>query len=294
MCKRGLLCGGNWPATRMLCSSVVTLFYTILASRGSFQPESLFKSLATGRKLLDQLAKQSYSASRFKFILVMTSTLPESLQHVRDRLFNFDSEAPNVRSMETPEHNCGISNNSYTASLAGMVFSARPDSRLRRPNLLPLGAGLTQHSDGGILKSDLAREKHQYLQIGQALSSPMNEATEWATMQPKIQTTETNAPGNQRLQSPFQTPHLQIQAATEDTQFSPMPNATAPEPSDQHWQAQTFRSHQDGSAVAVCNAFDIDNAEHLEINEGSLTDIFNAGEFNLGDIDEFFDFGSWF
>jgi hypothetical protein len=81
MCKRDLLCGGNWPAMRMLCSSVVTLFYTILASRGSFQPESLFKSLATGRKLLDKLAKQSYPASRFKFILVVSAN-PTSVPYI--------------------------------------------------------------------------------------------------------------------------------------------------------------------------------------------------------------------
>lgn len=72
MYKRGLLRGGNWPAIRMLCSAIVTLFYIIIASRGSYQPDSLFKSLAIGMKLLDQLAKQSYPASRFKVILVVS------------------------------------------------------------------------------------------------------------------------------------------------------------------------------------------------------------------------------
>ncbi|KAJ5618070.1 hypothetical protein N7537_003184 [Penicillium hordei] len=224
----------------------------------------------------------------------MTTTLPENLQMVRDRLLDFDSEMPNVRLMETPEHNCGLPNDSYTASLAGMVFSERPDSHLRRPSLLPLAAGLIQQSDEGIHNSGLRREKHQYPQIGQALSSSMNETIEWATIQPKIQTIETNAPGSQRPQSPGQTPHLQIQAVTEDIQSPPMPNATAPGPSDQHWQAQPFGSHQDGSAVTVGNGLGIGNTEHLEISGESLTDIFNAGEFKLGDIDEFFDFGSWF
>ncbi|KGO40376.1 Transcription factor, fungi [Penicillium expansum] len=274
--------------------AIVTLFYIIIASRGSYQPDFLFKSLAIGMKLLDQLAKQSYPASRFKVILVtMVSTLPEDLQKVRDRLLNFDSEAPNVLSNERPEHNRNLSNDSYTASLAGIVFSARPDSRLRRPSLLPLTAGFMKQSDGGFHKSDLAGENDQNLQSGQTLSSPMNETTEWATIEPKIQTTEFNDPESQSHQSHHQTPDLPAQPATEGSRSSHIPNVTAPESADQHWQAQPFSLRQDGY-VSVDNGFDISNTEHSEINEEPLAGMFNTGGLDLGDIDDFFDFGSWF
>ena len=71
MCKRGLLNGGNWPAIRMLCSSILILFYIILVSRGSYEPEPMFKSLATGRKVLNHLAKESFPSNRCRVMLVV-------------------------------------------------------------------------------------------------------------------------------------------------------------------------------------------------------------------------------
>jgi hypothetical protein len=71
MCRRGLLKGGNWSAVRMLCSSITTLLYIMLASRGSYEPKSLFKRLATGRKILNHLAKQSLPASRCRVLLAV-------------------------------------------------------------------------------------------------------------------------------------------------------------------------------------------------------------------------------
>lgn len=71
MCKRSLLTGGNWPVIRMLCSSILTLFSIIIVSRGSYEPESMFKSLATGRKVLNHLAKESFPSNRCRVMLVV-------------------------------------------------------------------------------------------------------------------------------------------------------------------------------------------------------------------------------
>jgi hypothetical protein len=72
MYMRGLLTGGNWSAVRMLTSSITTLLYIMLASRGSYEPESLFKKLATGRKILNHLAKRSFPASRCRVLLAVS------------------------------------------------------------------------------------------------------------------------------------------------------------------------------------------------------------------------------
>jgi hypothetical protein len=110
----------------------------------------------------------------------MISTLPEDLQKVRDRLLNFDSEVLNGVSNEEPGSNFGLPDASYTASLAEVVFSGRPDSRFRGPSLLPLSTGFSQQFDGSFYESDPAREKHQNQQISEALSSPTNDTIEWA------------------------------------------------------------------------------------------------------------------
>lgn len=75
MCKRGLLNGGDWPVVRMLFSSILKLFYVILVSRSSSETESLFKSLATARKVMSHLAKQSNPGNRCKVMLKVIQAL---------------------------------------------------------------------------------------------------------------------------------------------------------------------------------------------------------------------------
>lgn len=103
LCKRGLLTGGNWFVLRMLFSSVLTLFYVILVSRNLYETESLFKSLATGRKILNHLSKQSYPGNRCRVMLkVRKYHTPTNLPMI---LFNNPGKDHDFDSPErTPRH----------------------------------------------------------------------------------------------------------------------------------------------------------------------------------------------
>jgi hypothetical protein len=72
-----------------------------------------------------------------------------------------------------------------------------------------------------------------------------------------------------------------------------MPNATASEFVDQYQQAPTLSLAPYDSAAAVTHHSDIGNTEH-SVNEEPLTGVFNTGGLDLGDMDDFFEFGSWF
>lgn len=74
MYKRGLLAGANWHVTRMLFSCLLTLLYIILSSKGSYEADALFKGLATGRKILNHLAKRSPPGNRCKVLLAVRKT----------------------------------------------------------------------------------------------------------------------------------------------------------------------------------------------------------------------------
>lgn len=73
MFKRGLLNGANWIVSRALFSSSLTLFYAVLATRGTHQMQSFCKCLAMARKISDRLSMRSIPAHRWKVMLTVCS-----------------------------------------------------------------------------------------------------------------------------------------------------------------------------------------------------------------------------
>ena len=72
MFDHGLLNGVDWTITRMLISSILTLLYVILMSQSTYEADILFKSWATGWKLLNYIAKRSFHGRRCKTTLTVS------------------------------------------------------------------------------------------------------------------------------------------------------------------------------------------------------------------------------
>ena len=71
MFERGLLNSAILSVPSLLFGSVLTIFYTLLQSRGSPEADTLIRSLAMGRRILDHVASLSYPAHRCKVILTV-------------------------------------------------------------------------------------------------------------------------------------------------------------------------------------------------------------------------------
>ncbi|KAJ5833216.1 transcriptional regulator family: Fungal Specific TF [Penicillium riverlandense] len=123
MYRRGLLNGDLWPVTRIIFSAILTILYYLVACPESceaeYEAEYLFGSLVTGRKLLDHLAKLSFTVNRSKNIfLILISSFPTRLRDLREKILRMDGEVFDpVRAELSPDH--------YTAWLASVAFSLR-------------------------------------------------------------------------------------------------------------------------------------------------------------------------
>lgn len=184
---------------------------------------------------------------------IMTSTLPRELQDIRDRLFNFDSEVPDV----IPNDETRI-DNSYTASLAEGAFSLRPNSHLGNSNLLPFAT-----SNG---------EQH---------SATSSTQTNPLSKQPAIEATTTQRANSGRDHGLFS-----VQTPAENSHSPHISNAA-----DQLLEAQRPSFRQDDFSDFWASASDTANANNSETNEEQITGMFNM---DLEDIEDFFDFRSWF
>ena len=182
----------------------------------------------------------------------MTSTLPRELQEIRDRLFNFDLEVPDV----IPNDETRI-DNSYTASLAEGAFSLRPNSHLGNLNILPFATG----------------DEEQPSTTSSTRTNPLGKQAAIAAMTPR-----ENSDSNHDLFS--------AQTPAENPQSPQIPNAA-----DQSLEAQRPNFGQDDFNDFWASASDTANANNSEANEESVTGMFNM---DLEDIEDFFDFRSWF
>lgn len=182
----------------------------------------------------------------------MTSTLPRELQDIRDRLFNFDSEVPDV----IPNDETRI-DNSYTASLAEGAFSLRPNSHLGNSNLLPFAPG--------------DEEQHSATLPTRTNPLPKQAAIEATTQR-------ANSDSNHGLFS--------VQTPAGNPQSPQIPNTA-----DQLLEAQRPSFRQDDFSDLWASASDTANANNSEANEESVMGMFNM---DLEDVEDFFDFRSWF
>ncbi|KAJ5556051.1 transcriptional regulator family: Fungal Specific TF [Penicillium frequentans] len=291
MCRRGLLKGGNWSAVRMLCSSITTLLYITLASQGSYEPKSLFKRLASGRKILNHLAKQSLPASRCRVLLAnMISTLPGGFQRIRDRLLNFDSEVPDVLFNEGIEPQL---DNSYTASLAESIFAVRPNSHPRSSSYLPSIVGTMKGLDGSAHVLGLSSDEQQNLHQGKMPCAKVKQTADWAAIQGKTRIADSDILGPQRRQSTNPCVDNRAQIGMEGIQSSYIPNETVEEHTDKVWETQPSGFLQDIS-TGSSSGLDIGNAYHSSVNGELLAGAFHIEGMDIGGIDDFFDFESWF
>ena len=181
----------------------------------------------------------------------MTSTLPRELQDIRDRLFNFDSEVPDVIPSEGPRID-----DSYTASLAESAFSLRPNSHLGNSNLHPIATGDEQ-------------------QPSETSSTQTNLLFRQATIEATTQRANSGKSHD-----------LPVQTLAENSQSPQIPNAA-----DQLLEAQRPSFRQDDFSDFWASASDTANIDNSGTNEEPVAGMFNM---DLEDIEDFFDFRSWF
>ncbi|KAF3074152.1 stress activator protein [Trichoderma lentiforme] len=105
MCRWGLLTEASWPAIRFLTSCMLTLLYITIMHQDSYEEDTLFKSLATGRKLLHIMEKRSFHLS-IKY------------DHIREKLMKYEMDAPIVRQCDLSSVS-GVS----TALLGEKIFT---------------------------------------------------------------------------------------------------------------------------------------------------------------------------
>ncbi|KAL6832233.1 fungal-specific transcription factor domain-containing protein [Trichoderma camerunense] len=105
MCRWGLLTEASWPAIRFLTSCMLTLLYITIMHQDSYEEDTLFESLATGRKLLHIMEKRSYHLS-IKY------------DHIREKLMKYEMDAPIVRQCDLSSVS-GVS----TALLGEKIFT---------------------------------------------------------------------------------------------------------------------------------------------------------------------------
>ena len=147
--------------------------------------------------------------------------------------------------------------NSYTASLAEGAFSLRPNSHLGNLNILPFATG----------------DEEQPSTTSSTRTNPLGKQAAIAAMTPR-----KNSDSNHGLFS--------AQTPAENPQSPQIPNAA-----DQTLEAQRPSFRQGGFNDLWASASDTANANNSEANEESVTGMFNM---DLEDIEDFFDFRSWF
>ncbi|KAJ5469775.1 Transcription factorfungi [Penicillium desertorum] len=274
MYMRGLLTGGNWSAVRMLSSSITTLLYIMLASRGSYEPESLFKKLATGRKILNHLAKRSFPASRCRVLLAnMISTLPGDFQKVRDRLLNFDTEVPDVLLNEEIE-SIPRPDNSYTTSLAESTFAMRPNSHPRSSTCLPSIVGTMKRFGGSAHALGISSDEQHDLRQGKLPSPPVNQTTDRAVLEGKTRMGDNHTLECQSSLLADSHVNIRPQIGMESIQSWDFP--------------------PNSSTASWASGRDIGNTYRSSLNGEPLVGAFNIEGMDIGGIDDFFDFESWF
>lgn len=73
MCRRGVPIGAYWTAVHMTNASILSLIYVVLDPTNIDGAETIFKDMATGRKVLDVLARHSTAADRCRTVLKVVS-----------------------------------------------------------------------------------------------------------------------------------------------------------------------------------------------------------------------------
>ncbi|KAL6695329.1 fungal-specific transcription factor domain-containing protein [Trichoderma pleuroticola] len=133
MCRWGLLTEASWPAIRFLTSCMLTLLYITIMHQDSYEEDTLFKSLATGRKLLHIMEKRSYQSRRSNTIFkIIISSLSIKYDHIREKLLKYEMDAPIVRQCDLSSVS-GVS----TALLGEKVFTLSSKTYLRNHSLKP-------------------------------------------------------------------------------------------------------------------------------------------------------------
>ncbi|KAL7905830.1 fungal-specific transcription factor domain-containing protein [Trichoderma velutinum] len=282
MCRWGLLTEASWPAIRFLTSCMLTLLYITIMHQDPYEEDTLFKSLATGRKLLHIMEKRSYQSRRSNTIFkIIISSLSIKYDHIREKLMKYEMDAPVVRQCDLSSVS-GVS----TALLGEKVFTLSSKTYLR-------SRSLKLHKQNG-LKNDLP-----HVPQSQTLYGELKGAT---SSQPRLLLDETGQRSGQNLYIPTSEAR-NVLLKTED---SPVGGSSEPSNAPASSTSSVPTSMQGSSLLAESTT-----GLHQEELNGSwmhalgsmnytgnvyspVKDLIGGTSPPMGDINEFSDIWDWF
>jgi hypothetical protein len=147
--------------------------------------------------------------------------------------------------------------------------------------------------DGSAHVPGLSSDEQQNLHQGKTPFATVKQTADWAAIQGKTRIADSDILGRQRRQSTNPCVANRAQIGMEGIQSSRIPNETVEEHTDKVWETQPSGFQQDNS-TGSSSGLDIGNAYHSSVNGELLAGAFHIEGMDIGGIDDFFDFESWF
>ncbi|QYS99396.1 Zn(2)-C6 fungal-type domain-containing protein [Trichoderma simmonsii] len=248
----------------------------------SYEEDTLFKSLATGRKLLHIMEKRSYQSRRSNTIFkIIISSLSIKYDHIREKLMKYEMDAPIVRQCDLSSVS-GVS----TALLGEKIFTLSSKTYFK-------DRGLKVHKQNGI-QNDSA-----HLPQSQSLNGELKGAT---SLQQRLFLNGTGQRSEQNLYIPtsearnvlLKTEDSPIQGSSEASSAPTSFVASVPTPTQGNSLVAepTIGLHQEqlnGSWMHALGSMNYSGNVYSPVK-----DLIGGTSPPLDDINEFSDIWDWF
>ncbi|KAL7928925.1 fungal-specific transcription factor domain-containing protein [Trichoderma chlorosporum] len=283
MCKWGLLTEASWPSIRILSSCLLTLLYMTVMRQDPQDEDALFKSLATGTKLLNIMERRSYQAQRSRTIIkIIISSLSIKFNHIREKLVKYELKGPDIR-----EGDSSSVSEVSTALLGEKVFtlSSRTNSRSRA-----VGLGMRNG-----LKYDITGLSHSH-SLHQELEEPDLPRTYLPLDQTRqIHMQHFTPPTSETPKAPLKSEDSPITNLTESSTASAcfvVPSIPRPAPESSSVIQPTMELHQEEPNGGWMNAFD--SMSYTGNVYSPMKDLIGCTSPHMDDSNEFSDIWDWF